>query len=130
MSDMKARVIRVMNETTLIINIGSDDGVNIGDEFSILGTAETIIDPVTNEELGDFYYTKAMLEVIEVQNKYSILAKPQRKATNVFGFPEVNVGSSNDYDYLPINVDPNEFQPLTSQQNMVIHVGDKAELDD
>lgn len=128
MSKIKARVIRVMNNESLIVNVGSVHGINLGDEFAILGTTETIVDPITNEELGDFYYTKETLEVVDVQSRYSILAKPSRRPSNVFGFPEPVSESSDNYDFTPINIDPDEIKPLKDEKSMIIHVGDRAEL--
>jgi hypothetical protein len=126
MSKLLGRVIRILDEQSLVINLGLDAGINSGDEFDVLGKSETIIDPETNEELGDFFYTKVRLEAIDVQPRYSILAKPDLKAVNVFGFS--NSDENDEIEYQRLNVDIFELKPLGNQTDMTIHVGDNVEL--
>lgn len=126
MSEAEARVVRIVDETSLIINVGYKHGINAGDEFNILGVSDNIIDPQTFESLGDFYYEKDVLEVVDVKEKYSVLAKPQRIPSNPFGFDDPVTKP----EFVSLNIDLDDIDPLVTDKDLTIRIGDYAEIVD
>lgn len=72
----KFRVIRIIDDTSLVVNCGLEDGVKKGDKMQICGVGATIVDPETKEELGHLDIVKAKLNVSEVYEKMSVCETP------------------------------------------------------
>lgn len=66
------RVIKIIDDTSLIVNAGLEDGIESGDSMEICSRGADIIDPVTKEKLGKLEITKAKLNVSEVYDKMCI----------------------------------------------------------
>ncbi|HJE44431.1 hypothetical protein [Levilactobacillus namurensis] len=73
MEQPDAQVIRILSDTELVINLGSEDGINYNDKFEIYEPGEQMINPLTNEKLGAFDYVKASVEAKEIHEKFSIV---------------------------------------------------------
>lgn len=71
MSD-KYRVVKIIDDTSLIINAGTDNNVEIGDVMEIHGKSETIFDPETKEDLGKIDIVKDSLKVTKVYEKMCV----------------------------------------------------------
>lgn len=57
----------------LVINLGSDHGIEVGDNFLVFGEDEEIIDPVSGEPLGALEKVRGTGKVTHVQPKISTL---------------------------------------------------------
>ncbi|HBF36978.1 MAG TPA: hypothetical protein DDW50_06615 [Firmicutes bacterium] len=57
---------------TIIINVGSDNGVEPGMTFMVRGNTQTVRDPVTKEVIAELGDDVAVLTVVEVKEKASI----------------------------------------------------------
>jgi hypothetical protein len=68
-----AKVVKVIDEFTIVINAGMDKGVQQGKTFLIVGIGEIIADPDTNEELGSLEIVRGKARVVHVQNRISTL---------------------------------------------------------
>ena len=68
----KYKVVKIIDDTTLIINAGSNNNVEIGDIMEIHGKSETIFDPDTNEDLGKMDIIKDSLKVTKVYEKMCV----------------------------------------------------------
>ena len=77
MSD--AKVAKVVDEYTLVINRGESDGVSEGDKFLVYSVGEEVKDPDTGEVLGDFEDVKGTGEVVHVQGKMSTIESNMTK---------------------------------------------------
>ncbi len=66
------RVIKIIDDTSLIVNAGTNDGVEKGDYMQISGKGSIIVDPETNEELGRLDVIKDKLNVTKVYEKMCI----------------------------------------------------------
>lgn len=73
MSRIEGKVAAVLNERELVLNIGSEAGVDVGMRFKILypGGIE-IIDPDTDEPLGSVEWPKTEVKVVSVQPHMSV----------------------------------------------------------
>lgn len=67
------KVIRIFDESTLLINIGSKEGLKVGDRVFVVEKGEEIKDPDTGESLGVLEMVKAELVAADVQERISIL---------------------------------------------------------
>lgn len=68
-----ARVAKVINDRTIVINRGSEDNVKKGDIFLIFALGEEIIDPETNESLGKLEIVRGRAIVEHCQEKMATL---------------------------------------------------------
>lgn len=69
-----ALVVQKLNEHTLVINRGSIDGIEVGDEFLVYYIdPEEIIDPETGENLGNLEIVRGTAEATHVQSKMTTI---------------------------------------------------------
>lgn len=66
------KVIKIVDEETLIINAGLEDGIQRGDEFEIFEKGEDLIDLDTGENLGSLDTIKETVEAINVFPKFCV----------------------------------------------------------
>lgn len=77
-------VAKVVADDQLVINAGSNDGIKIGDTFTIIEKGEEVFDPITGESLGDYELKKGVGKVIHVTERLSIIRgknKPKNLAS-------------------------------------------------
>jgi hypothetical protein len=72
-----AKVVKVIDKFTVVINAGMDRGVQQGKTFLIVGIGETIIDPDSNEELGALEIVRGKARVIHVQHRMATLTSAE-----------------------------------------------------
>lgn len=82
---IEAKVARVNSEMELIINKGSDAGVEEDMVFRVKGTPSEVLDPDTGESLGLVSGVKVFVKVREVTDKFSIARTFRRQRVNVGG---------------------------------------------
>lgn len=83
MSEKKTRVAKIIDEYTIVINKGSEVGMEIGQRFLIYSVGEEIIDPETNENLGKLEIVKGTGKVTHLQKRIATIgsdlkASPQK----------------------------------------------------
>lgn len=66
---IEGRVAKILNETHLIINCGSADGVQEGMAFVVLAEGEEVHDPETGQSLGRWEIPKGRVRAAHVQEK-------------------------------------------------------------
>ena len=70
---IEGKVASVLNERELAINIGSENGVRLGMKFNVLADKPTkVIDPESNELLGEIDRVKVRVQAVEVQARFSV----------------------------------------------------------
>ena len=72
MPKTRGRIIRILDRRTVIINLGSADGVLSDSTFSILAGPEKVVDPETKEELGEVLVVKAKVRASQVFESFTI----------------------------------------------------------
>jgi len=78
-----AIVARVIDDFTVVINRGSDDGVISGQQFLIYGIGEEITDPETNEPLGQLEIVRGRGSVIHTQPKMATIKSTIKQPSKV-----------------------------------------------
>ena len=68
---LEGKVAQILNDRELVINRGSNDGVEFGMKFKIVESL-TILDPDTSEELGSIERENIRVKVIDVQPAFAI----------------------------------------------------------
>lgn len=60
------RVIKIIDDKTIVINAGENDGIKSGNKFQIYAVGEHVIDPETKEDLGTLNTVKEVVSAIDV----------------------------------------------------------------
>lgn len=123
---LRGKIIRILDDQRLIINVGLQHGVQIGDRFYIYESGEEIIDPESGESLGQMELVKAEVEVIHVQEKIAFVIPPQKEqkspqtvlsATLQQISPSGRIGVDSSRDHLNVRQDqissPIQSGPIT-----------------
>ena len=71
MEGIEGKVAKIMDEYTVVINRGSEHGVEEDMRFVIYEPGDEIKDPDTDKSLGKFEHVKAKVEVTNVSEKFS-----------------------------------------------------------
>lgn len=75
----QAIIAEIINENTIVINKGSNDGVQKGQKFLVYAESKNEIkDPVTKENLGKLEIVKGKGEVIHVQDRLSTIKSVEK----------------------------------------------------
>ena len=69
MSSAIARVVHVVDNFRVAINMGARSNVKVGDRYIIYAIGPEIIDPETSENLGEIQIVKGYGRVMSVQEK-------------------------------------------------------------
>lgn len=71
MTEIEGKVAKIIDVYTIVINKGSEHGVEEDMRFVIYEPGEDIKDPDTKKSLGNFEYVKAKVKVTYVREKFS-----------------------------------------------------------
>jgi len=71
MEGIEGKVVKIMDEYTVVINRGSEHSVEEDMRFVIYEPGDEIKDPDTDKSLGKFEHVKAKVEVTNVSEKFS-----------------------------------------------------------
>ncbi|MEF9481040.1 hypothetical protein [Ralstonia sp. 1B3] len=66
-----AKVVGLIDSTTVVINAGELKGIGLGDKFLLVGLGDIVVDPDTNEELDRLEIVRGKVKVVHVQSKIS-----------------------------------------------------------
>jgi len=67
------KVVRVSDEYSVVVNVGDNHNVKLGQRFLLIGIGETIMDPDTGETLEQLEIVRGKVSVTHVQEKISTL---------------------------------------------------------
>ena len=73
-SPLEGRVIKIIGPDRIVINVGLNKGANPGDIFVVFEAGEEILDPETNESLGQLERVKGTFVADHVQALMSQLS--------------------------------------------------------
>lgn len=119
----KFRVVKIIDDTSLVINAGRNYDVKEGDKFQIYTEGSKIIDPVTNEDLGTLDYIKETLVVSVVYDKMCICETPVTYSSPITAPFSAILGTREQKN---LNIDPLEISGTLSVEEQHIKVGDSA----
>lgn len=65
------KIVATPNKFTIVMNKGSENGVEEGDEFLVVGLGQSIIDSDNQEELGRLEIRRGNVKVFHIQERIS-----------------------------------------------------------
>lgn len=130
------KIVKILDEYDLIINGGKEHGIKLGDEFQILDKeGSKVIDPETQEVIGQLDLIKATVKVTELQERMCICSSRHTvKLNSPFSNLAITAGISSIADSLAIsereklNVDLTQVTGGKRKSNEKIRLGDTARL--
>lgn len=122
---LEGRVIRIFDRRTVVLNLGAEAGVTRGMRFAIYSPRTQIIDPETNEHLGTYRRSKAIVVAKTVAPRFTI-ASPAPRFVRSGGASALSAltGSVEEVD-VDLNVSPHDVDPIPSGDSVA--VGDTVE---
>lgn len=111
------RIVKIVDSETIVINGGSDNGINKGDSFEIFEIGQEVIDPDTGESLGTLDTTKDTVCAVNVFPQLTICRHIIRKSL----VPSELIRVTNK----TLNVDATQISGGLSS-DIVIKLGDKV----
>jgi len=85
MGQIKGKVARIIDESTVIISVGQQHGVTSGMRFVIYEEGEEVLDPDTGESLGAWEVVKGEVVAKHVQERITIAQAPPKEARPLDG---------------------------------------------
>ena len=124
MATYVGKVIRILDEFTLLINAG-EFSVTVGDTVQIYESSDPILD-LDGSDLGSYVYVKDELEVVQVEPQYAICKKNKTVTkTSSFGMALSPLLEHSFTEKVALPVNSQEFVPFPSFDKL-IHVGDNV----
>ncbi len=118
-------VIRIIDQFTIIINVGSDR-LSVGDKIQIYETGDEIKD-LDGTVLDVFVHIKDTLTVLQTEKKYSICKKEEKIIHHMSSLALSPLLDRTTTESVPLLIDENELTPLSPVDD-VVHIGDKITL--
>jgi len=99
MAEIEGKIATVIDEYTVILNVGSADGVKEGVTFVIFDQGDEVTDPDTGESLGRWEIVKGRVMASHVQERISTASTMPEESTGSSGtlsamMAEVSKGST------------------------------------
>ena len=69
---IEGKVAKILNLRELVINRGSEDGVEVQMRFEVVEESQEVLDPDTEEVLGEFRRVKVRVKAAEIYPRFSI----------------------------------------------------------
>jgi hypothetical protein len=126
-------VIEIVDNTTIIVDYGIQDGAAVGDTIRIFERGEPVVNPVTNETLGNLNNIKETVQVSVSYEKFSLCnrtitgtsAYSKRLAT---AYADSIAKSGHIEEKVKLNVDESAFSRRKIGVVSPVKVGDFAEV--
>ena len=125
---IEAKVAAILNNRELIINKGSEDGVEPEMRFTIKDSGLDVMDPDTHQKLGHYAPEKILVEVVEVKPKFAVARTYQTYRTPVESHPVASIARLIGPRYVTgvktISKSQDDFE--FSEESITVTVGDAA----
>ena len=121
---IEGRVAELIDDQTLVINRGSDHGVQVGMRFAILNPrGAEIKDPDTNEVIGSVEIEKVIVKVVRVEPKLAV-ARTFRtfRTPGIFNIPSFGGGTRRE----TLRTDQSTYKEELDPKDSYIKLGDPA----
>ena len=130
---INGKIIRIIDTKTVIINLGTNDGITNESYFNILGEPEEIIDPFSNSILGSVNVVKAKVKTSQAYDKFTIATtnwiSHNIKLANPFASGISQFFETVETDTGELKVDKTEVQPWKAKSEMPVKIGDTVTVE-
>lgn len=127
-TNVLGHVVQIIDKYTLIVDVGKPR-LSIDDKIQVYTLGDSILG-LDGKELCKFIHVKDTLDVIDVQEKYSV-CKKNKTVIRTISAPQIGPTSpmlEHKYEeHPPLLVDDSEIMPL-SPSDTKVHVGDLIKL--
>lgn len=113
------KVAKILDEYSIIVNGGSNDGLNEGDILEIYLPGDSVIDPETNEDLGILDIIKARIKIHTIYPKMCLCVN-LKEYNPISNITNALYGSSP----ARLNIDPSQMSLAIDDKEKEIRVGD------
>jgi hypothetical protein len=79
---LEGTVAKLSDQRSIVVNIGSEDGVEESDVFEVYRLGDPVMDPDTGEEIGSIRYTKATVVPKEIMEEMTIMQSRETTRTD------------------------------------------------
>lgn len=115
------KIIKILDRKTVLINYGKFDKAKVGEKIKVVEIGEEIYD-LNNIFIGTLDSLKAELEIIRVEDQFSLCQKIEIKETNPFT-PVISLAKTTT-TIKDLNVKEEDISNLTFISNKPIEIGD------
>ncbi|MGP1513715.1 MAG: hypothetical protein ACTTI7_05370 [Gemella haemolysans] len=126
--DITGKVVRILSDKELVVNLGYSDGVKLNDEIIIYEIGEEV-KTLDGDIIGTLDHIKAKLVVTTV---YENLSKCEYPKENITAFEKSALSISKSFvsyeTQKSLNVDKNEIEPYKKKHSDKIHIGDNVKI--
>jgi hypothetical protein len=134
----EAKVAKILTERELVLNRGTDSGIEIGMRFAIQNmNGQNIVDPETGEDLGSLDFSKTIVKIIDVYPKMSVAKTfrqfkvPGQRATGIYAFSITEdhfgrPGTSDQIETETLRTDEKMLKDELSEEESYVKIEDLA----
>lgn len=120
-----ANVIRIIDERTLLVNAGTNE-LEPGQIIQVYEIGPEIKD-IDGRVLDRYFFVKDELEVIRVENSYSVCQKQKTITKTYSPFALSPLLETHETEYVPLNIDKADIESLKPTEPL-IKIGDPIKL--
>lgn len=127
MASRDYKVVEIINEYSILINYGSLNGAEKGDEIRIIAIGPEITDPITEENLGTMDLIKANMTIVTVYEKFSLCQNIKENVVNSLLNPLSQLQITK-REKTSLNVDEKDITHREMPNDITIRPGDIVEI--
>lgn len=127
MSEDNFRVVEILDEYSILINYGRNDGAEEDDIVRIISIGPKVTDPITKENLGTLDSIKATLTIVHVYDGFSLCKNVVTLTKNLLVSP-LSQFQTELKENKPINVDKGNISNKKPPNDKTIKIGDIVEI--
>lgn len=120
-----ANVIRIIDNRTLLVNAGTNM-LRVGQRVQVYEVGQEITD-LDGTVLSRYFFIKDELEVIQVEDSYSVCQKTEKIVKTYNPFALSPLLETKKTEYIPLNIDTSDIEELKPNDPLV-RVGDPIKL--
>ncbi|MDD2755692.1 MAG: hypothetical protein PHS80_09215 [Methanothrix sp.] len=117
---LEGKVAKIKNQYQIVINKGTEHGVENGMHFVIYEIGEELTDPDTGNSLGPIEYAKAKVRVTYAKEKYAIAETYETENSRLLGLTLL----TGERKKLPLSDDDRSRLPGRDDSSLTVKEGD------
>ena len=121
-----AKVIKILDKYSILINYGRTKGATIGDNVQVDEIGPEITDPDSGKSLGTLDHIKDVLQIQEVFDEFSICKK--KAEVNFASFVDPFKQAEKIYSEQALLVNKEQITKIQRPQNNIINLGDTVKI--
>lgn len=127
MANRDYKVVEIINEYSILINYGSLNGAEKGDEIRVIAIGPEITDPITEENLGTMDLIKSNMTIVTVYEKFSLCQNIKESVVNSLLNPLSQLQITK-REKTSLNVDEKDITHRELPNDTTIRPGDIVEI--